>query len=102
MKQDEKNFLMQFFQRCQGKKLLEQITPRDLINEPGFNIHYKRAWYLLEKWSNRGLYDYGVTSDLGWLTEKGKQLAIELINTNNGVNQIIPKTTTPPSTSIEH
>jgi hypothetical protein len=54
-----------------------------LINESGFSIPYKRAWYLLEKWSDRGLYDYGVTSDLGWLTDKGKQLAIELIGSNH-------------------
>ena len=79
MKQDEKDFLIQVFRRCHGGNRLEQVTPRTLINEPEFTIHHKRAWYLLEKWSDRGLYDYGVTSDLGWLTDEGKQMAIELI-----------------------
>lgn len=26
----------------------------------------KQAWRTLEKWSDRGWYDYGVTLDLGW------------------------------------
>jgi hypothetical protein len=38
-------------------------------------MHYKRAWYLLEKWSNKGWYEYGVTLDLGWLTPLGKEVA---------------------------
>ena len=41
--------------------------PRDLINEPGFPIHVKRAWYLLSKWADKGWYDYGVSLDLGWM-----------------------------------
>ncbi len=45
--------------------------PRDIVNEPGFPMHPKRAWYLLEKWTNQGWYEYGVTLDLGWLTEEG-------------------------------
>ena len=28
----------------------------------------KQAWRTLEKWSQRGEYDYGVSLDLGWLT----------------------------------
>jgi hypothetical protein len=49
----------------------ERKTPRDLINEPDFPIHHKRAWYLLQKWSDKGWYDYGVALDLGWVTEEG-------------------------------
>ena len=45
-------------------------TPRDLINEPGFPIPHKQAWYYLEKWVHRGIYEYGVTLDLGWMTAK--------------------------------
>lgn len=49
-------------------------TPRELINELDFPLSYKRAWYLLEKWCDRGLYEFGVTLDLGWMTEAGMTL----------------------------
>jgi hypothetical protein len=26
----------------------------------------KRKWYILEKWARRGIYDYGVSVELGW------------------------------------
>ncbi len=70
MKDDERVFLEEISYRC-----YDQTTPRDLINEKGFPMHYKRAWYLLEKWSEKGWYDYGVSADLGWLTDKGKEEA---------------------------
>ena len=44
---------------------------REIINEPDFPFHHKRAWFLLEKWSDNGWYDYGVTLDLDWLTDEG-------------------------------
>lgn len=78
MKQDEKDFLIQYYQRNKGL-YIEKTSPRDIINEPGFKMHHKRAWYLLEKWAGKNLYEYGVTLDLGWLTEKGVKLAEELI-----------------------
>lgn len=31
----------------------------------------KRCWYLLYKWTNQELYDYGMCVDGGWLTPKG-------------------------------
>jgi len=46
-------------------------TPREIINEPGFPINYKRAWYLLEKWTTYNIYEYGVSLDLGWVTPEG-------------------------------
>lgn len=47
------------------------------LNRFGFNVRKavdildkyiprKRLWYYLDKWSNLGFYDYGVTLDLGW------------------------------------
>ncbi|MFW5988576.1 MAG: hypothetical protein ACOCQA_03995 [bacterium] len=45
------------------------VSVRDIIAHSPINK--KRAYYLLEKWSNKGYYDYGVSIDLGWLTEKG-------------------------------
>jgi len=72
MKDDEKRF---FLEVVSNKKLDERISPRDIINSDGFYMHHKRAWYLLEKWSSKGWYDYGVTLDLGWITSKGYEFA---------------------------
>lgn len=45
---------------------------RQTISEIGDDVlPHKRAWYWLEKWSRKGIYDYGVTVDLGWFTGKG-------------------------------
>jgi hypothetical protein len=74
MKIYEKKFLIDVFSRCRNG-----VSPRDIINEENFDMHYKRAWYLLDKWTRKGWYDYGVTLDLGWLTEKGKEKARQLI-----------------------
>lgn len=38
---------------------------RDVVNELGINE--KRASYILEKWSEKGIYDYGVSPFAGWL-----------------------------------
>lgn len=53
----------------------KEETVRNVINKYhklGY-IHYKRAWYLLQKWSAKGYYNYGVSLDLGWMEDKGIQ-----------------------------
>lgn len=50
--------------------------PRDIV--VGGGIAPKRAFYLLEKWSRKGWYSYGVTLDLGWLEPAGRARAEEL------------------------
>jgi hypothetical protein len=67
MKDDEKALLLAIARSPKS-------FPRDIIN--GLLIHHKRAWYLLEKWARRGWYEYGVSLDLGWLTDAGKQAAL--------------------------
>lgn len=47
----------------------EQWTIRDIINSDLIDIAPKRAWYLCEKWSDQGLYEWGTTCDLGWVEE---------------------------------
>ena len=42
---------------------------------------------MLEKWAARGLYDYGVSLDLGWITPKGDAVdadmdKVDLFNEN--------------------
>jgi hypothetical protein len=90
MKDDEVWFLLKIYRECENAYVRHldapfppvpaRKTPRDLINEEGFPVHYKRAWYLLEKWSDKDWYNYGVTLDLGWLEEEGMKKAEELIN----------------------
>ena len=93
MKNDEKRFLIDIYNkrndtylgtwRTNDPNSINYITPRDIINSPNFYMHYKRAWYILDKWSGKGWYEYGVALDLGWLTPEGIQVAEELIEGNN-------------------
>jgi hypothetical protein len=67
--------------RCEKQLLLaiyedDNETVRSAIKRIGMN--HKRAWYILRKWSDRGLYDYGISLDLGWLTDEGERFAYEL------------------------
>lgn len=55
--------------------LSEFGSPRDWIEDElraGTIAHPKQAWRTLEKWSAKGLYDYGVALDLGWLVNGAK------------------------------
>lgn len=85
MKEDEKKLLIDVYQKCQNNMTKNPLTqqgrpwPRDLINSPDFYIHYKRAWYLLEKWSDKGWYEWGTVMDLGWLTREGESAAEKLL-----------------------
>lgn len=79
MKEDERRFLLDIYNRCRnGYAKKDGISPREIINEEGFYMHYKRAWRILEKWSGKDWYEWGVTMDLGWLTPNGMEKAKEL------------------------
>ena len=90
MKEDEKKFLIDLYKASLDlvqtyafgidTGLQPRLHVRDIINQDGFYMHYKRAWYLLEKWCSKGWYEYGVTLDLGWLTDTGKMKAREVLN----------------------
>ena len=88
MRKDEKRFLKEVFEKCGkiiGKEYISRVqflytsSPRDVINQDNFYMHHKRAWYILDKWSGKGWYDYGVSLDMGWLTDTGKEIAKNLI-----------------------
>lgn len=67
MKKEEKNFFLEFY-----KKTMQSIPVRDIINKS--EIGKKKAWLYLAKWGRKGLYDYGITLELGGLTEEGKKI----------------------------
>ena len=50
-------------------------SPRDIISDGPEN--HKRCWRWLEKWERKGWYEFGVSLDLGWLTDKGRHRAWE-------------------------
>ena len=89
-KEDEIMFMVDVLNICAKSKgkvnvfglfeLEDTYKPRDIINASDFYMHHKRAWYLLQKWCSKGWYDYGVTLDLGWLTDEGKEIAQLYIN----------------------
>jgi hypothetical protein len=79
VKDDEKYFIKRILKECSKDENNNfrptYKTPREIINEPNFPINPKRALYLLDKWSGKGLYDYGVALDLGWLEPAGVEIA---------------------------
>lgn len=81
MKEDEKKFFITCLNYIpiQTAKRVDNLFPRDIINILSQFINYKRCWYFLEKWSNKGFYNYGTTLDLGWFEPeefKGEYLEI--------------------------
>lgn len=49
---------------CAGNAAREWV--QNAIDK-GIIAHPKQAWRTLEKWASKGLYDFGVAIDLGWL-----------------------------------
>jgi hypothetical protein len=68
VKPDERHLLMTV---AEGR-----AKPRNVGEAAG--MPYKRVCYLCEKWAGKGWYDYGVSVDLGWLTEAGLAAAKKL------------------------
>ena len=71
MKDDEQALLKAF---ANSKEVHPRI--RDIAKQ--LQMHPKRVYSIVCKWSTKGFYEWGVVHDLGWLTEKGKTWAIEL------------------------
>ncbi len=70
MKIDEQRLLVKLASRT------TETTVRDVISELGMNTN--RGCYICQKWAERGWYDYGVSVDLGWLTDAGRRMAAVL------------------------
>lgn len=67
MKHDEMELLKALQKRTEEDPNMP--SPRQLVID--LNMNEKRAAYIFEKWTDKGLYDYGVSVMAGWLTEKG-------------------------------
>jgi hypothetical protein len=77
MKPEEIAFLKEIYQaHFEGDLIVREIVGK--IYDNGKGTHYKRLWYYLEKWCDKGWYSYGVSLDLGWLTDTGLRKAQEL------------------------
>lgn len=58
-------------------KPLNHKTAREIIeNQNAYN--HKRLWYVMNKFDNKGLVDYGTSLGTAWLTDKGIERAKEL------------------------
>lgn len=55
-------------ERALWAALLAGEQPRTAGHRLG--IHPNRVRYLCEKWARRGIYDYGVSHDLGWVERR--------------------------------
>jgi hypothetical protein len=75
VKDDEARLLLLIANRPAGRDV------RQVIASSGIN--HKRCWYILEKWGKRGWYNWGVTLDLGWLEQPGREAAELLESTRN-------------------
>lgn len=77
------------FKDC-DKSFYKSVTPRDIIIICKEFIHPKRAEYLLNKWSDKGFYDYGVALDLGWF--ESEEFFGEYLEIYNSVKEEEDKT----------
>ncbi len=71
-----------FFALCYN--LRHEFKPRDIIRFLSETIPHKRCWYYLDKWSEKGFYDWGITLDLGWFYLDKLPQAYKDIIFNNG------------------
>jgi hypothetical protein len=62
-------------------QLLQAVAakPRSALADACFapiQMPEKRGLYLLQKWADKGWWEYGVTLRSGWLTPKGAAVAL--------------------------
>jgi hypothetical protein len=70
MKPQEQEFLLAV--AAQGRDRYVRDIAGDFI---GRGVAPNQLRYWLEKWDKKGWYEYGVSLDLGWLTDEGRQQA---------------------------
>jgi len=63
LKRDEREFL---------KRVVSQVSAALVLRSDNCPVPVKRGYYLLDKWTRKGFWEYGVTSRTGWFTQAGK------------------------------
>lgn len=58
-------------ERALWEAVLRGEKPRQAGRDLG--IPHRRVWYLCAKWSRLGIYEWGVTIDLGWPTREPRR-----------------------------
>jgi hypothetical protein len=80
MKPDEEALLLaiyeQFIAYIASNRTVEMPRVRQIVLDS--RVNHKRAYYLLDKWVNKGWYEYGVSIAAGWLTKEGYFKAAEI------------------------
>ena len=66
MKEDEKILLVNCWKR--------DAFPEDIAKEIG--MHPRRLAYILDKWTRKDWYNWGVRLEIGWLEQAGKMAAM--------------------------
>ncbi len=84
VQEDEAYFWSRLFNETGGPDKEPRRPPRDIILEPGFPLTRARAGELLEWWDGKGWYTYGVSLELGWLTQEGGAVGPDLTVANEG------------------
>lgn len=69
IKDDEIEFLQYLISKCNNGNGYCQ-PGRDAVAE--YNMNDKRKTYILNKWDNKGLWDYGVSLYSGWFKTENK------------------------------
>jgi hypothetical protein len=75
MKADERRLLVELL-----KKRPKFGPPRADEIAAGIGIHPKRCQYLLEKWTSRGWWNYGVSARTGWFEQAGIEVALGILH----------------------
>jgi hypothetical protein len=74
MKADEAE-LLRTMQKATREHMEYTVPVIKIISDA--TINDKRAYYILKKWTDKGLYEYGVSIAYGWLTDEGINYKID-------------------------
>lgn len=91
MKQDEREYLGAVFRAHGGRAYrghggdapfvrrgADEVPMADEV-AGSCGIHGKRAGYLVDKWSTKGWWEYGVSRRTGWFTPRGIEAISKLL-----------------------
>jgi len=102
IKDDEAMMFFMFKGLC-GQEQKDSTSAKDIMLTPGFPIDLKRAENILLKWTDRGWWNYGVSSWCGWMEAEAYKWAIidgEIIPIGEAVYEAVPDPKTEPTKPV--